>query len=305
MAGSPEEDAGRSGPGVAAGETAGGHRLLLPNTTQVPNVVLDRWMASMTGAEIKVVLYVVRRTYGFGRTSDRISVGQMVDGIVKRDGIRLDYGTGLGRSTVIAAIDGLTREGVLLRRASRAPSGADRPSVVSLNLSYEAPPPERARRRQAVGRGRAGGAASWGSTSQGSKTGPSPSRNRTPGVQEPDPQNQVGQNPVAQNPEASIDRGAREGGRHLKPWQALAAEVDLVPADAVGSEADRLADQIAALLDVRRDLAGRLVQLCIERRERDMLMRAALRVAHTEPAHPWPALCAAVANARKEEGGRL
>ena len=61
VTGSPEVIAGYSG------------RLLLPNTTQVPNVVLDRWMASMTGAEIKVVLYVVRRTYGSRRTSDRIS----------------------------------------------------------------------------------------------------------------------------------------------------------------------------------------------------------------------------------------
>jgi hypothetical protein len=34
-------------------------------------------MASMTGAEIKVVLYVVRRTYGFRRTGGRISVAQM------------------------------------------------------------------------------------------------------------------------------------------------------------------------------------------------------------------------------------
>jgi len=77
VAGSPEEGGGGSGPGVPAGEAAARHRLLLPNTAQVPNVVLDRWMASMTGAEIKVVLYVIRRTYGFGRTSDRISVAQM------------------------------------------------------------------------------------------------------------------------------------------------------------------------------------------------------------------------------------
>jgi hypothetical protein len=60
VTGSPEDVAGCSG------------RLLLPNTTQVPNVVLDRWMTSMSGAEIKVVLYVVRRTFGFRRTSDRI-----------------------------------------------------------------------------------------------------------------------------------------------------------------------------------------------------------------------------------------
>jgi hypothetical protein len=31
----------------------------------------------MSGAEIKVVLYEVRRTYGFRRTSDRMSVAQM------------------------------------------------------------------------------------------------------------------------------------------------------------------------------------------------------------------------------------
>jgi hypothetical protein len=61
---SPEDVAGCSG-------------RLLPNTTQVPKVVLDRWMAPMTGAEIKVVLYMVRHTYGFRRTSDHIWVAQM------------------------------------------------------------------------------------------------------------------------------------------------------------------------------------------------------------------------------------
>ena len=111
MEGSPEGATGRSGSGASAGRGAGNrHRLLLPNTTQVPNVILDRWMASMTGAKIKVVLYVVRRTYGFGRTSDRISVRKMVDGITKRDSTRLDHGTGLGRSTVIATVDELVRE---------------------------------------------------------------------------------------------------------------------------------------------------------------------------------------------------
>ena len=64
MTSSPKDVAGYSG-------------RLLPNTTQVPNVVLDRWMAPMTGVEIKVVLYVVRRTYDFRRRSDRISVAQM------------------------------------------------------------------------------------------------------------------------------------------------------------------------------------------------------------------------------------
>jgi hypothetical protein len=64
VTGSPEDVAGCSG------------WLLLPNTMQAPNDVLDCWMESMTGAEIKVEPYVVRRIYGFWSTSDRISVAQ-------------------------------------------------------------------------------------------------------------------------------------------------------------------------------------------------------------------------------------
>ena len=54
-----------------------GEVLYCPSAVRLHALVLDGWMASMTGAEIKVVLYVLRRTYGFRRTSDRISVAQM------------------------------------------------------------------------------------------------------------------------------------------------------------------------------------------------------------------------------------
>lgn len=38
---------------------------LKPNYTQVPDVILDELMANLTGAELKVLLYIVRRTSGF------------------------------------------------------------------------------------------------------------------------------------------------------------------------------------------------------------------------------------------------
>jgi hypothetical protein len=38
---------------------------LKPNYTQVPDVILDELMANLTGAELKVLLYIVRRTFGF------------------------------------------------------------------------------------------------------------------------------------------------------------------------------------------------------------------------------------------------
>ena len=70
-------------------------RSLIPNSTQIPDVILDRWMSQLTGAELKVLLYVARRTYGFGKSSDRISLQQIARGIRRRDGSVLDLGTGL------------------------------------------------------------------------------------------------------------------------------------------------------------------------------------------------------------------
>ena len=290
-------------------EADSNHRLLLPNTTQVPNVILDRWLAFLSGSATKVVLYVARRTYGFGRTTDRISINQMVDGITKRDGSRLDYGTGLGRSTVISTVNKLVREGILIKHPSKSLDGSDQASEISLNLSSE--PSEFTLYARGKGRNRVLKSTSKVSEDEGtqasysrvSKTGPSLSKNWTPGVSKTDPQNQVSQNPDIKNQELKIDRRARSE-KADRPWSVLDTEVGRVPDSSVCSEADRLADQLVALVDVRRDLARRLAQLSVERREADMLVRVALRVADTEPNYPWPALLTAIINAREEEGGR-
>lgn len=94
-------------------------RALIPNSTQVPDIILDHWMAKLSGAEFKVLLYVARRTYGFGKESDNISLNQMASGIRRRDGTWLDHGTGLSRSGVKAACNGLIGRGILIRVNNR------------------------------------------------------------------------------------------------------------------------------------------------------------------------------------------
>ena len=54
-------------------------------TTQVPNIVFDRYLPSMTLAETRLVLIIIRQTYGWvdqrtgeRKTRDRISHGQLV-----------------------------------------------------------------------------------------------------------------------------------------------------------------------------------------------------------------------------------
>jgi hypothetical protein len=44
---------------------------------------------------VKVLLYIIRRTFGFKKDQDNISLSQMLNGIVKKNGERLDSGTGL------------------------------------------------------------------------------------------------------------------------------------------------------------------------------------------------------------------
>src|SRR6516225_8207638 len=115
-------------------------RALIPNSTQVPDVILDQWMAELSGAEFKVLLYIARRTYGFGKESDNISLTQLASGIRRRNGTQLDRGTGLSRSGVKAACNGLIEKGLLIRTANRVADGREpEESTYRLNLFAAVP----------------------------------------------------------------------------------------------------------------------------------------------------------------------
>lgn len=93
------------------------------NGTLFPDVLLDHVMAHLTGAEFKVLAYIVRRTIGFKRISDTISLDQICSGVRGRDDVVIDAGTGLSKKTAIAALKGLQDKGVV---AARKRAGKDR-----------------------------------------------------------------------------------------------------------------------------------------------------------------------------------
>lgn len=86
---------------------------LKPNFTQIPNIFLDELMYKLTDSQLKVALYIMRRTYGFQKLGDKISTSQICNGIVDRNGDRLDYGTGLSNRSVIDAIRHLIEIGLI------------------------------------------------------------------------------------------------------------------------------------------------------------------------------------------------
>src|ERR1700730_8900710 len=93
-------------------------RTLIPNSTQIPDIILDHWMAKLAGAELKVLLYIARRTYGFGKESDTISLSQIAHGLIKRDGTVLDLGTGASRSSVARSVKVLQDLGIVIRKTN-------------------------------------------------------------------------------------------------------------------------------------------------------------------------------------------
>ncbi len=76
-------------------------------TTDTPNDLFDVVLPQINNlAELKVVLYVIRRTFGYHKQFDWISLSQFEKGIVDSHGKRLDEGVGLSRKAIV---DGLER----------------------------------------------------------------------------------------------------------------------------------------------------------------------------------------------------
>lgn len=92
-----------------------------PNTTPVPDQLIDELMAELSGSQFKVVIYIVRRTLGFKKNADDISLDQMVNGIKRADGSVLDNGTGLNKDTVINAVKSLVEKGVITAKHNDDP----------------------------------------------------------------------------------------------------------------------------------------------------------------------------------------
>jgi len=111
-----------------------------PTTTQTPDALLDYWLTRLAGSELRVLLYAVRRTYGFKRDEDAIGLDQFLHGITTRDGVVLDEGIGISRRALLYAIKNLTDKGLLLKVRHVGDGGRDRVSTYRLSIIDERHP---------------------------------------------------------------------------------------------------------------------------------------------------------------------
>jgi len=86
-----------------------------PEYTQFPDELLDHVMPYLSGAEWKVLSYIIRKTFGWKKERDHISTSQLERGVRERaSGKIIDRGTGLSRPTIRAAVRSLEEKRLII-----------------------------------------------------------------------------------------------------------------------------------------------------------------------------------------------
>jgi hypothetical protein len=81
-----------------------------------------------------VLLYICRRTFGFKKESDSISLSQIAHGIITRAGRVLDGGTGLSKRHVINALKVLEKKNIITVTRTVDEAGLNSTNTYSLNI---------------------------------------------------------------------------------------------------------------------------------------------------------------------------
>lgn len=101
--------------------------ILVPAAFQVPNeVVDDGWLKELGGAEVKVLIYIIRKTFGYNRIAgDRIPLSQIMKG------------TGLARQSALSAITVLEQCRLIRVIRGQAPDGTKSINFYQLIIRHD------------------------------------------------------------------------------------------------------------------------------------------------------------------------
>ena len=120
------------------------------STTATPDWVFDDVAPDLGEAPLKALLYIVRRTSGFRKSADAISLSQFQHGITTRDGRQLDKGAGIkNRTVLLRALDELEARGIIGHQDALRDDGGHATTIYYLlgpgqgGGAADAPPPPR------------------------------------------------------------------------------------------------------------------------------------------------------------------
>jgi len=111
----------------------------LEKWTPVPDQLFDELLCVLSGNELKVLLYIIRRTSGFSKVSDTISIRQMLHGIVCKNGKRLDGGVGIkSKTTLLRVLRSLSEKALIARERRSNSRRGNLPTAYSLSVAKDA-----------------------------------------------------------------------------------------------------------------------------------------------------------------------
>src|SRR6184192_3878536 len=111
------------------------------NTTPVPDILFDVLLPHLNEAQLKVMLYIIRRTLGFKKTADAISLRQFRYGIATKDKAtgekkQLDSGCGLKNFTTISkALKSLEALHCIERATDKTDAGDDDTTIYRIKFT--------------------------------------------------------------------------------------------------------------------------------------------------------------------------
>ena len=92
----------------------------VPNAFHVPNEIVDEgWLVNLKGGELRVLIYIIRKTFGYNKIAgDKIPLSQLMNGTKRRNKQtgkweHLDYGTGLSKKSCLEAVRVLEGAGLI------------------------------------------------------------------------------------------------------------------------------------------------------------------------------------------------
>jgi phage replication O-like protein O len=99
-----------------------GFKIYQPNTTQIPNVILDYWMGILPSAELKCLLAISRKTFGWQKKKDKITKRQ------------IGQASGMSNDAVRKAIRELEKRGLILSKENPRKFGKNDPNTYEINV---------------------------------------------------------------------------------------------------------------------------------------------------------------------------
>lgn len=83
------------------------------NWSKLPHSLIDNLHRITSESELKIILYVLRHTWGYHDSEKKITIDEFCNGRKRRDGSRIDKGSGMSENAIRAGIEKATEHGFI------------------------------------------------------------------------------------------------------------------------------------------------------------------------------------------------